>query len=65
MISTERQYQNEIDELKAKRDSLLATLELVRDLIDTYVDVVDGPEGQPAANKAMRAVQLIDEAMGA
>lgn len=33
----------------------------VRDLIDGYVDVVDGDYGQPAPNDAMRAVQLIDE----
>jgi hypothetical protein len=36
----------------------------IRDLIDGYVDVTDGDYGVPKANKAMRAVQLIDEALG-
>jgi hypothetical protein len=56
MISIERQYQNEIDELKA-------TLELVRNLLEGYVDSIDGDDGVPIPNKAMRAVQLIDEVL--
>ena len=44
---------------------LLAALVEVRDLIEGYVDVVDGDlnYGQPQANKAMRAVQVIDDAL--
>ncbi len=50
--------------VKTERDAYREALEEVRELIDGYVDVIDGDYGQPAANKAMRAVQLIDEALG-
>jgi hypothetical protein len=56
MVSVERQYQNEIDTLKS-------ALYEVRDLIEGYVDVVDGDYGIPAPNKAMKAVQIIDDVL--
>jgi len=57
-----------VDELAAEFDAarleenrrLNEALDEVRDLIDGYVDVVDGDYGQPRPNKAMRAVQIID-----
>ena len=55
----------QLDSVSSRNNALLATLEHVRELIEGYVDVVDGPYGQPAPNSAMRAVQLIDEAIGA
>ena len=36
----------------------------VRELIEGYMDTKDGPDGQPVANNAMRAAQIIDQAMG-
>jgi len=56
MISIERQYQDEIDNLKS-------VLHEVRHLIEGYVDVIDGDYGVPAPNKAMKAVQIIDDAI--
>ena len=63
MSSIEQQYQNEIYELGQRNIRLKIVLEEVRELIDGYVDVVDGEDGQPRANKAMRAVQIIDEVL--
>ena len=54
VASIERQYQDEIDNLKS-------VLHEVRDLIEGYVDVIDGDYGVPAPNKAMKAVQIIDD----
>jgi len=51
-----------IDDLRAANQLLRHALEEVRELIDGYVDVKDGDNG-PVANNAMRAVQLIDEAL--
>lgn len=48
------------DLLVKQTEPLKDTLSEVRDLIDGYVDVEDGDYGVPKANKAMRAVQLID-----
>ncbi len=45
-------------------EQLRDTLMDVAELIDGYVDIVDGPEGNQLPNDAMRAVQLIDEALG-
>ena len=45
------------------RDLRFALMD-VRELIDGYVDIVDGPEGTQLPNDAMRAMQLIDEALG-
>jgi hypothetical protein len=42
---------------------LRGALEDVRELIEGYVDVVDGDYGQPRPNKAMRAVRVIDAAL--
>lgn len=46
-------------EIQKLRDALLD----VSDLIDGYVDIVDGPEGAQLPNNAMRAQQVIDEAL--
>ena len=50
----------EVDRLRKENRRLNEALDEVRDLIDGYVDVVDGDYGQPRPNKAMRAVQIID-----
>lgn len=44
-----------------ERTKILSTLHEVRDLIDGYIDIKDGLAGQPVANDAMQAAQLIDE----
>jgi len=44
-------------------DKLREALGDVRELIEGYVDVSDGDYGVPEANKAMRAVQRIDEVL--
>ena len=49
--------------VKAERDKFRDALAQVRDLIEGYVDITDGDYGQPRANKAMRAVQVIDEVL--
>ena len=48
----------------SKVEQLKDVLAEIRDLIDGYVDVEDGDYGIPKANKAMKAVQLIDDALG-
>ena len=45
-------------------EELRYALEDVRELIDGYVDIVDGPEGKQLPNAAMRAMQLIDVVLG-
>lgn len=54
-----------IDKLRADREQLREALADVRELIYGYVDVQDGETtyGVPVANKAMRAVQRIDEVL--
>lgn len=47
------------DEIEKLRDALRD----VSDLIEGYIDIVDGPEGKQLPNDAMRAQQLIDEAL--
>jgi len=47
----------------SKIEHLKDVLSEVRDLIEGYVDVEDGDYGVPNPNKAMRAVQLIDEVL--
>ena len=54
----------EIWRLRKANTELSAALSEVRELIQGYVDVVDGDYGQPRPNKAMQATSLIDEAMG-
>jgi hypothetical protein len=50
--------------LKERISRLEDVLYNVRELIDGYVDVVDGDyESGPLPNNAMRAVQIIDEVM--
>jgi hypothetical protein len=53
-----------IDTLQEQKVALREALNDVRDLIEGYQDVSDGDYGVPVANKAMRAVQRIDEALG-
>ena len=42
---------------------LIEAAEAAVELISGYVDVKDGPDGQPIANHAMRAVQTLQEAV--
>jgi len=49
--------------VKADRDALLDAAFEALELIEGYVDVVDGPYGQPAANKAMRAQMILQDAV--
>jgi len=65
---TRKSLEESIDKLsvtalrvKSERDDFLDALHEVRELIEGYVDVNDGDYGEPEANKAMRAVQLIDD----
>ena len=53
-------FQRAADEIAKLRNALMD----VSELLDGYVDIVDGPEGKPLANKAMQAQQLIAEALG-
>ena len=57
-----RRLNEALDELRKDNLRLRDALDEVRDLIDGYVDVVDGDYGQPAPNKAMKAVQIIEAA---
>jgi hypothetical protein len=50
-------------DLERQVEYLKDTLSEVRELIKGYVDVEDGDYGVPQANKAMRAVQLIDSVL--
>ncbi len=43
---------------------LEAAMEEALELIEGYVDVVDGDYGAPAANNAMRATQALEYALG-
>jgi len=55
----------ELARLNAEVRALRYALEDVRELIDGYVDIADGSEETgPLPNDAMRAVQIIDEALG-
>ncbi len=42
---------------------LVATLEDVNEFLDNYVDVVDGDDGQPVANKAMVLQSLVQDVL--
>lgn len=56
---------DELARLNAEIRALRYVLEDVRELIEGYEDILDGSEETgPIPNKAMRAVQLIDEALG-
>lgn len=44
-------------------EKLKADLLECRDFIEPFVDVVDGADGQPAPNAAMRLVSTIDESL--
>ena len=58
-----RHCKQEIERYCVVNEAFLDALYEVRDLIEGYVDVSDGDYGQPVANKAMRAVQIIDIAL--
>lgn len=49
--------------MKAEIENQIANLETVREMVDGYADIedIDGETGRPIANKAMRAVSMIDE----
>ncbi len=49
--------------VKADRDCLLDAAFEALELIEGYVDVEDGDYGQPRANKAMRAQQVLQDAI--
>ncbi len=54
------------EELKAayqEIEKLKADLLECREFIEPHVDVVDGDYGEPAPNKAMRLVSMIDESI--
>ncbi len=52
------------NELAAKRiRTLEADLLECREYLENHVDVVDGDYGEPAPNKAMRLVNMIDETL--
>ncbi len=53
----------ELVRLEAQVRMLRYALMDIRELIDGYVDIVDGPEGKQLPNDAMRAVQVIEEAL--
>jgi len=50
-------------QVKRERDVFLDALYEVRELIEGYQDTADGDYGVPVANKAMKAVMLIDDAI--
>ena len=52
-------FKRAADEIEKLRFALMD----VSELIDGYVDIVDGPEGAQLPNDAMRAQQVIDEAL--
>ena len=55
----------ELARLNAEVRALRYALEDVRELIDGYVDICDGSEETgPLPNDAMKAQQIIDEALG-
>lgn len=53
----------EITQLKAKLRRYRAAMDYVRDELEEDFDVVDGSDGQPAPNKAMRLAHELDEAI--
>ncbi len=52
-MSTTEVNDRDLLQLLRQRDELVATLEDVNEFLDGYVDVNDGEDGQPVANKAM------------
>jgi hypothetical protein len=51
--------------LIAASPDMLATLEEVADYLDRYADVIDGDDGQPEANEAMRLLTAVTDAIAA
>lgn len=61
-LATTQGWQKEIHQsLVSTVQASVADLAEVVELIEGYVDVNDGSEGQPVANKAMRATQLLED----
>lgn len=61
-----RELDNRASELRAAYErikELEADLLECREYIEDHVDVVDGDYGEPAPNKAMRLVSMIDESL--
>jgi len=48
-----------------ERNALADALEEIREFLDGYVDIVDGDDGQPKPNMAMRVTMMIDAALAA
>lgn len=51
------------EKLKAAHDALLEACHEAREFIDGQIDVVDGDDGVPAPNKAMKLATILDEAI--
>lgn len=47
--------------LRAGRDRLQDALDIAIDALNDYADVVDGPDGEPRANRAMSALAACQE----
>jgi hypothetical protein len=63
-VSVMDKAERTIDNLHKRNTALTCLLEEVREAIDRFVDVVDGPDGQPRANWAMSLTNEIDELIG-
>jgi hypothetical protein len=54
----------DVNKLVAERDALRAALVEVADYLDDRADVIDGADGRPVANDAMRMLQTVNAALG-
>jgi hypothetical protein len=52
-----------IMKLEKRIKTLEADLEECREYLEQHMDTVDGDYGEPAPNKAMRLVSMIDESL--
>jgi hypothetical protein len=51
--------------LIAAAPDMLAMLQEVADYLDRYADVIDGDDGQPEANEALRLLAYVDDIIAA
>jgi hypothetical protein len=51
--------------LIAAAPEMLAMLQEVADYLDRYADVIDGDDGQPEANEALRLLAYVDDIIAA